>query len=103
MINDNHTSERVVALEAQMSANRDVIREHVRDCLDVRRRNEATLTEISQDVKSLLDSASQAKGRSIANRTIFAGLPGAFWQAVMQLLSAGVVATLAVLAAKGKI
>lgn len=68
---------------------------HMRDCLEVRRRNETKLDDIAEDLKTLLSQSSEAKGRSTANAVLLGGIPNALWSVVIQglgtLIAAGVV------------
>ena len=73
--------------------------EHTRQHME----NVRTLQEMDSKVDELLCQANMAKGRSEASSKLFGGIPGAFWQVVLQLLCTGVVAATAVIFLKGHV
>lgn len=65
--------------------------------------NVSKMGRLEDKVDTLLSQNERAKGRLETNRALFAGIPNAFWQLVMQMLSGGIVAVIVLLAMKGKI
>jgi hypothetical protein len=84
MPNETPLAERVASLEAMMESDREVLRGHVQDCFEVRRRNETQLGVIGSDVKTLLAQSNQAAGRGAENTRLLGGIPTAFWSITIQ-------------------
>jgi hypothetical protein len=91
MPNETPIPERVATLEAQMEADKSVLKDHIRDCLEVRRRNESKLDDIAGDVKTLLAQSNKAEGRGAANALLLGGIPNALWSVIIAGTSAGLV------------